>query len=204
MSPAVDAELLDQLASAPMLFGLMAVVGILVPIPEEVFMMSAGVLVATGRMSWAEALAACTFGLFTRNAIAFVLSRRFGRWLLSHPRVVRFVGPDRLATWYGRIERRASLASFLIAWGTGGRVKLIIVAGAMDVPYGTFFLYNGLGTALGVPLWMLLGFTFGDPLITAFQEAFPVMVAASTALVVAAVLGWLAWKRWGPQGRAVD
>lgn len=193
----MDPELISRLSDAPTLFGLLLITGIILPFPEDVIMMTAGVLVGRGELSWVEALAACSAGLTGRNLLSYAISLRFGRWLLSLPRVVRFVGPDRLARWFLRFERRAASASFIAAWLSGARVKLILVAGAMAVPARTFVLWNTLGSLMVAPVMVTLGYVFGEPLIEAFEEAFRAGGVVLTVVAVVAVVGWLAWRRWG-------
>src|SRR5690606_9726230 len=78
------------------IFVLMVLTGCGLPVPEEVFIIGAGVLSGQGDLRPALAFAACLLGALVGDAAMYGIGRRFGHKLLHvHPTFAKFVGAER-------------------------------------------------------------------------------------------------------------
>ena len=56
----------------------LVVAGLGLPIPEDIMLLAAGVLVHRGEVTYVEALLACAVGVFIGDTTIFLLARRLG------------------------------------------------------------------------------------------------------------------------------
>jgi membrane protein DedA with SNARE-associated domain len=124
-------------------FGLFIVVfceelGIPLPIPGDVAVMTGGYLTTTGAIPYALAYVAVVSGALLGSLLLFTVSRRLG-----HPFIVRFgryIGLDaaRLKRAEGWFQRWGPWAIVLGRQIPGMRIVMSAIAGTLEVPYRTF------------------------------------------------------------------
>src|SRR3954468_20786859 len=76
----------------------LVVAGLGLPVPEDIMLLAAGVLVHRGEVSFVGALAACAVGVLVGDTTIFLIARRLGpaaitrrplRWLITPSRRIR-------------------------------------------------------------------------------------------------------------------
>ena len=188
-------ELAHNVSGYPGLLVFCAVSGILVPLPEDISLIYAGVKLQTGQFQWLPTLLVTTLGVGIRDGIAYGIGRSLGSWLLDRGWVRRLFGGARLDRAQALIARRGPSAVLMGRFFVGFRASVFIAAGAMGVPFRSFVLWDGLGLLVAVPATVGLGFLFGDPIADvvfwALQRAQVVV-----GLAVGGGVGWLAWQAW--------
>jgi membrane protein DedA with SNARE-associated domain len=187
---------IEALTSYPTLFILCVFVGFPVPFPEDILVMTAGTLVAEGKLEFWKAALTCGAGMFIRDLNSFLVARRFSSWLIKKPRVRRFVGERNIERWSHLFETRGGLGIFLVRFAVGTRVKLFFVAAAFGVRTRTFIIADLLGMCIVSPLLLWLGYKFGQPIVDGLTRALafsgPIV---SLVLIAAFVLLMLRWRR---------
>jgi membrane protein DedA with SNARE-associated domain len=133
-----------------------------IPFPGETVLVAGAVYAAvTGRLSLAGVVVAAAAGAVLGDNLGYGIGRAVGGRLLE-----RFGGwvrlsPERLALLHRFFARRGALAivvaRFIIVLRTFGA----LVAGAAQMPYRTFLLFNALGGAAWATAYGLLGFALG-------------------------------------------
>src|SRR5690349_24846862 len=74
----------------------MVLTGCGMPVPEEVFIVGAGVLSANGELRTEFAFAACLLGALVGDAVMYGIGYRFGHGLLRrHPKFSKLLGAQR-------------------------------------------------------------------------------------------------------------
>lgn len=124
---------------------------------EDLTSIAAGLLIAEGRLSWAEGLGAVFLGIYFGDQILYFLGRRFGRDVLRRRPWRWLVGPAdlrRAARWF---ERRGLMAILLSRFIPGTRLPTYLAAGVVRAGYWRFALYFFIAVALWTPL--LVGFS---------------------------------------------
>jgi membrane protein DedA with SNARE-associated domain len=143
--------------------------GIPLPVPGDVAVMTGGYLTTTGAMSYPLAYLAVIAGAVLGSLVLFALSRRLG-----HPFVVRF------GRYIGLDERRLQRAeSWFRRWGPwaiiigrqipGMRIVLSCLAGTLEVPYRVFVPSVLLAAAIWSAMFIEIGRHLGRQVFGLFR-----------------------------------
>lgn len=155
----------EHLTGYPGIFFLCLFAGIGVPLPEDIAVALAGVLVATGEVNWLPALALAWLGILGRDSIVWCLGRFFGDWALRREWVLRLLGRARVDRARDLVVRRDSLAVLTGRALIGMRVPVFFVAGTMGISFRKFVLWDALGLLVTTPILLGLGAYLGEPIV---------------------------------------
>ena len=116
-----------------------------VPVPGETAVILAGLAANEGRLSIVLVIVIAAAAAIIGDNIGFVIGRRGGRALLERPG--RFYEERKRVLAIGDpfFARHGPKAVFLGRWVTGLRVWTSWLAGASDMRWRTFLLWNALG-----------------------------------------------------------
>ena len=146
---------LAALQGAPaygLLFALLVSCGIGAPMNEDIVLLVAAALTLTGVMEPLPLIVVAWAGLVLGDALVFHWGHRFGPRILATRFFSRIVSPQRLAGFQGRVRRGGPAYIFVIRFMPGIRTALFFAAGTLKIRYRTFFLFDGLGAAIELPL----------------------------------------------------
>ncbi len=129
----------------PVLGLLVGIEALGVPLPGETAVIFAGLAANQGRLSIVAVIVVAASGAIIGDNIGFLIGRRGGRALLERPG--RFAEERRRVLEIGDpfFERHGPKAVFLGRWITGLRVWTSWLAGASDMRWPTFMVWNALG-----------------------------------------------------------
>lgn len=167
------------------------------PVPAAPLLVVAGGLAAAGSFSLGAALVAAVLANIAGDAVWFVGGRHYGH------RVMRLL--CRVSLSPDSCVRRSELligrwgGSSLVAAKFVPGVSLVAapMAGALDMPWRTFLLFEVLGGALWSGVFLGLGLVFSRQI----EQVLAVMAAAGTQALfallglLAALLAWRFWRR---------
>ncbi len=167
------------------------------PVPEETVLAAAGYLVWSGRLqllpvlmvSIVSAVAGDTFGYWLGRRYGRAAVERYARWLLE---------PGRVVVAESFVRRYGALAVCIARFVGGFRFLAGPLAGAVGLPFRSFFRGNLLGAVLFVPYAVGMGYAIGygvGPYVAQVQLALGGIgyVALLLAIiVVVVVVAWLA------------
>lgn len=177
----------------PVLFVALLVGSAGVPLPASLLLVAAGSFVEQGELKLWPVLALSAAGAVLGDQIGYALGRWGGRRLTR--RLGRYVGGEekveKAEEW---LKRREGAGVFLSRWlltPLGPVVNL--TAGATEYPWPRFLLYDVLGEALWVALYVLLGKFFSDR-VEALSDMLGDFTWAVLALVVTVALGVMLFK----------
>jgi len=158
-------EVVSQLPS-PVVYGtivgVLLVCGLGLPVPEDISLLVAGLLAASGKISISGGLISGFVGVLAGDSILFMLGRKFGTRVFSLPGLRRFFTPARLLAAEIKIKKHGPLICFVARFLPGVRSAIFAMSGALGVRRSTFLLLDGLAALLSVPLWVYVGFWFGN------------------------------------------
>lgn len=149
---------------APFLVLLLCGLGL--PLPEEVSLIGAGVLVHRGEVRFLPITLVCAIAILLGDSIPFWLGRRYGLAALRVHWVARMVHPERFARLQRRFEEHGNWATFVCRFFAGVRIPGYFVAGMMGMSYPRFVLLDALGVLISVPISIFLGQLFADQMDT--------------------------------------
>jgi membrane protein DedA with SNARE-associated domain len=176
------------------LFALIALTGCGLPVPEEVFIVGAGVLSAQGELRPELAFVACLAGALVGDAAMYGLGRRFGHNLIRvHPKFAKFVGAEREAYFERAVERHGFKVLLLARFMVGVRGPVYLAAGVVRMPFLRFLVWDLVAATLVVGAFFSLSHAFGDEL-THWLRDVEVLLTVVVLLAVA-VAAFIALRR---------
>ena len=164
--------------------------GIGLPIPEELPVITAGILVGheDTQLKWYIMLPTVIVGVVIGDGLLYAMGRFWGTWLLSRAWVKRrILSPEDRA----QIEKNFHDRGIAVLLGArllpGIRTPIFLMAGMLRVPLGRFLLADGLYAIPGVNLLFWLAYLLTDQVLEIFNK-----INAYRPVVVVAVLSGVA------------
>ncbi len=186
----------DDVIAYASVFGALLASGFGAPLPEEVPIAGAGILVGRvwgdpGGMHWYIMLPVCILGVVIGDCALYFIGRRWGGWLVQRKWVQkRILPPEKRA----KIEKNFhdyGIGILLIARLLPGiRTPVFMTAGLIKLPFRTFLLADGLYALPGVNLIFWSAFWFTDSVLKILHnlEEYRHLIIIS---VIAFVAGYL-------------
>lgn len=171
------------------------VAGLGVPIPEDIMLLAAGVLVHRGEVSYAGALIACAIGVFVGDTTIFLIARRLGPAALTRRPLRWVITPERRERVEEMFARRGNVIVFMGRHMAGLRAPIFAMAGMHNMKLRSFWLWDGLGLCVSAPVVIGIGWWLADSLDDAkkYMQHFELAVLA---LIVSLGVGFFVWRRF--------
>lgn len=177
------------------IFSILVACGLGIPLPEDVSLILGGFLAHQGAVKLPIMIAVGFFGILAGDSIIYLFGRKFGReGGVAAGFFSRIVTPEKrlkvegLFTSHG--EKIVMLARFL----PGVRAVTYFTAGSAGMPYRRFILFDGCAALGSAPLFVLLGYKFGNELEMLVKKIKDGQLFVLSMLLVLAV-GYLVFKR---------
>ena len=131
------------------------------PMPEDITLVTSGILAARGIIDVKYTIALCMFGVLLGDFIIFYLGSHFGVKLRT-TKFFKFVLPtSRDNTVKAIFDKYGDKVIFMARFMPGLRTPLFFAAGSYHVPSWKFFLLDGSAALISVPTWIYIGYLFG-------------------------------------------
>jgi len=168
---------------------------------EDVAAVGAGLLLATGQISWPAAFTACFLGIWMGDAGLYALARYAGRGWFERSSLRRYAA--RVAEserWFANRGTRILIFSRLMP---GARLPTYLAAGFLRVPLPRFLLFTGVASCVWTLAVLFLAQTFGERLgawLSRYRHDGLILLAVAIALFLALQLmrrlaGLIDWRR---------
>ena len=129
---------------------------------EDVAAVGAGLLLATGGISWSAAFAACFLGIWMGDAGLYALARYAGRGWFERSSLRRFASKvSNSERWFAERGTPILIFSRLVP---GARLPTYLAAGFLRVPLPRFLLITGVAACVWTVAILFLAQTFGERL----------------------------------------
>lgn len=169
-----------------------------IPIPEDIPLIAAGVILKTNPhvASWPGALLVSMIGIMSGDMILYNLGRKWGREVFAHRSVAWLITPRRLEIMTERFHSYGVWACFFGRFMVGVRAIMCLTAGVTRFPFWKFFLADFCGALLSVPFFIGLGYVFAHMLdsLKSYIAEVQTIVGAAIGLVIAGVI-WYEFRR---------
>jgi membrane protein DedA with SNARE-associated domain len=142
-------------------FVVLLLCGIGFPLPEEVTLIGAGLLLHRGEVEFLPIVLVCSLAILLGDSIPYWLGRRYGMNALRIRWVARLLHPERFQRLQVRFEEHGNWATFACRFFAGIRIPGYFIAGTMGMRYVRFLALDLLGIAVSVPASIYLGRVFG-------------------------------------------
>lgn len=167
--------------SYPGLFLLLAGSAIVLPIPEEIILLTAGYLTAIGVVTFYWGIPVSIAGLLIGDVFLFTLARFGGEYAQKLRARVNKIGLDK--TWIFSPQQPLR-AVFILRFLTGFRFIAPIYAGFEQASWKGYLLVDILGIIIFVPLMFAFGYEFHNSIV-AFIAGFEIVRHAVFIFVLA-------------------
>lgn len=175
------------------IIGVLFICGLGIPIPEDITLISAGILVALGTISLPGAMIAGFVGVMIGDSLLFYLGRYHGRKVFGWPGIRVFATPERIARAEKHILANGRFICFIARFFPGLRSVIFLTSGTMGVKPSVFFTQDGLAALISVPFWVWFGWFFGNNIDELLAQAKNIQVVLIVA-VFAAIAFYIWWK----------
>jgi membrane protein DedA with SNARE-associated domain len=177
------------------------------PMPEDVILVTGGVLAWLASDVEAVTLAAMLrdrglltmvavglSGILAGDSVIFLAGRRYGARVAEFAPLRRIVTPAKLEQVERRIRRRGNMVVLFARFLPGLRAPTFFTVGHVRMPYLVFLAWDGSAALVSAPVWVCLGFWFGDDLHAAARMAAQFghyILLAVGVVLLALLLRWL-------------
>ncbi len=139
--------------------------GLGVPIPEDIILITGGVVAAQNNSFFLMCLTGLA-GVLVGDLIIYGLGYHYGEAILQRRPFNWLVTPDRLRKVRGYYRRYGYWAIFISRFLAGLRATSFLLAGLSHVPLRIFLLADGVAALISVPFFIFLGHYFADDIQT--------------------------------------
>ena len=186
----------DDIIAYASVFGALLASGFGAPLPEEVPIAGAGILVGRvwddpGNMHWYIMLPVCILGVVIGDCALYYIGRRWGGWLVKRKWVQKRILPPGKRAKIEKNFHDYGIGILLIARLLPGiRTPVFMTAGLIKLRFRTFLLADGLYALPGVNIIFWSAFWFTDSVLKLLHnfEAYRHLIIIS---VIAFVAGYL-------------
>jgi membrane protein DedA with SNARE-associated domain len=166
------------------IFGILMGCGVGLPLPEDIILLTAGLLAYYGLTNVWLTMAVGLLGVTLGDTLIFWLGSHYGRRLTKKWFFHKLLPDDRLLAVSRRFKRRGNRLIFAARFMPGLRAPIFFSAGTLHLPYRVFLFYDGMAALVSVPLIIGAVYYFGDNLdqvvqaIQKFEHGIVLVIAA--------------------------
>ena len=171
----------------------MVLTGLGLPIPEEAFVLFAGMAAAQGVLkNPVLALATCFAGAIVGDMITYMLGRHFGYGVLrEHPIIAKHLTPERERHLEQLIKRHGFKVFFISRFLVGVRSPVYLTAGILRVPMWWFLLVDTFSATVVVGSFFGLSYFFADRMQVWWQWIRQAELALTVVIITAGLIAFV-------------
>lgn len=129
-----------------------------VPIPEDVTLVTGGVISGLGYTNVHVMVVVGMLGVLVGDGCMFAAGRIWGHKILQFKPIARVMTPKRYAQVQEKFDKYGNWVLFVARFLPGLRTPIFITAGISGkVSYLRFLLMDGFAALISVPIWVYLG-----------------------------------------------
>lgn len=153
-------QLMLSHGSALLIFAALVAGGLGVPLPEDLLLLSAGVLAHRGVLPVPVAYAVCFVGVLCGDTVLFLVARRLGTAVYTSRRTRHLFPPERREHLQRLYAKHGSRMVFGGRFMSVLRVPVFAMAAVEGMPLRRFLLWDGLALCVSSPVVVTLGYVF--------------------------------------------
>ena len=146
------------------IFGLLIACGFGLPMPEDIILIAGGILASHGVTHFGAVTITCLVGVLIGDGMVFMIGRHLGPRLKNNVLFRKLLSEKRDLQVQGVIHRFGDKVVFVARFMPGLRTPIFVTCGAYHVKLWKFLLLDGLAAIISVPLWVYVGYLFGQNL----------------------------------------
>src|SRR5690349_13035813 len=155
-------------------YGLMLVAlliaGLGLPLPEDIVLISGGILIQRGVTSIWATVAVCVVGVLVGDLMLFLMARRAGPAIYRRKFIAKVLPAPRRAKLEGLFAKYGGLVIFCARHVAGLRAPTFAVAAIHGMSVWRFLFWDTLALGVSLPVIMYLGWLFADSIEQALDN----------------------------------
>ncbi|HEZ4462087.1 TPA: DedA family protein [Neisseria meningitidis] len=178
-------------------FFVLVICGFGVPIPEDLTLVTGGVISGMGYTNPHIMFAVGMLGVLVGDGIMFAAGRIWGQKILRFKPIARIMTPKRYAQVQEKFDKYGNWVLFVARFLPGLRTAVFVTAGiSRKVSYLRFLIMDGLAALISVPVWIYLG-EYGAHNIDWLMAKMHSLQSGIFVIlgIGAAVVAWIWWKK---------
>lgn len=146
------------------IFLILLACGFGLPLPEDLPLITAGILASHGIVDLHDAHLVCFAGVILGDGIIYTMGLKLGPQLKRRKPFNKILTPERDAKVTEIFRKYGTKVIFMARFMPGLRMPVFLSAGMFHVKWWVFFGLDGFAALISVPVWVYLGFIFGSNL----------------------------------------
>ena len=177
------------------MFTALLLCGFGIPIPEDIVLVTGGVIAGLGFANEHGMVAVGLAGVLTGDGVTFMLGWIYGDRITRLPLLRRSLTPARIAQAKGKFSRHGKWVMFVARFLPGLRTPVFFSAGMTRcVSFAKWLQMDGTAAVLSVPVWVYLGYSgaknFEHLFVAVARGQYIMLGAVLFGALVAAGLWW--------------
>ncbi len=172
------------------MFGLLLAGGFGFPLPEDIVLITGGILSSLKVCKLGTTFLICMFGILIGDTIMFTIGARAGPRIQASRFYKRLLNPRNNERIHTSFQKYGNKVVFMARFMPGLRAPLFMSAGMYHVPYWKFFVLDGSAALISVPIWIYLGYFFGSNLdqLHRYARKFQIGIYGTLSFVILTVI----------------
>lgn len=178
-------------------FFVLVICGFGVPIPEDLTLVTGGVISGMGYTNPHMMFAVGMLGVLVGDGVMFAAGRIWGQKILRFKPIARIMTPKRYEQVQEKFDKYGNRVLFVARFLPGLRTAVFVTAGiSRKVSYLRFIIMDGLAALISVPIWIYLG-EYGAHNIDWLMAKMHSLQSGIFVIlgIGAAVVAWIWWKK---------
>lgn len=178
-------------------FFVLVICGFGVPIPEDLTLVTGGVISGLGYTNSHIMFAVGMLGVLVGDGIMFAAGRVWGQKILKFKPIARVMTPKRYAQVQEKFDKYGNWVLFVARFLPGLRTAVFVTAGiSRKVSYARFVMMDGLAALISVPVWIYLGEYGANNIDWLMAKMHSLQSGIFIVLgILAVVLAWFWWRK---------
>ena len=153
-----------SIKSKPSCFAILIACGFGLPLPEDIPLITSGILAASGVIDFWGAVTVGMVGVLLGDFTIHMIGRKGGKRLKGTKVYRKIMNDKREKKVIQMFDRYGDKVIFFARFAPGLRMPLFLTSGIYRVPVWEFLALDGFAAAISVPVWVWVGNIFGDNL----------------------------------------
>ncbi len=179
------------------IFLLLLACGLGLPIPEDIAIVTSGILISAKATNFFNAFLVCIAGILIGDSTIYWAGRLLGKKLFKAPIISKIINPTFQAHGKKAFNHFGNKIIFFARFLPGLRAPIYFFAGSMKKSYLFFVLVDFFAATISVPIWIYVGKIFGDnlPLLEKMIKNFKLGAILLVLFLIAIFVADYFWKK---------
>ncbi|WP_301098567.1 DedA family protein [Otariodibacter sp.] len=177
-------------------FFILLICGFGIPIPEDITLVSGGVISGLGSANVHWMLVVSMIGVLIGDSTMYWLGRIYGENILNFPLIRRIATPDRFSHVQDRFERQGWKLLFIARFLPGLRAVVYLTSGITNkISFTHFVIVDFCAAIISVPIWVYLGYFGSKNLDRLHSQIHQGQMIIWSILIVGGLFALWKWKK---------